>query len=1107
MYSEKIIIANLEAFASEYGWMPTYHTYQEVQEFSAYINSLTNIETNSKNAYLTVKKKITEKRAQEINHWIENEQILSSFDYHYWESRYAWVVDEKGNVYKFKNRVSQDVLDSIVAEFDEKQIAIQMLCGKGRQTGVTTKAALYFIHKVLHVPDTLAVMASVQKEKSDEIKVKLDTAYSRCPWWLVPRRTPKNSFSNRSRISIESGMQPKGIAQGKTPTAVHICLSLETLIHIQDGTIKPISEIVPGDKVFTSRNRQMKVNACVRSQRQNEVACELSLWGNYSPLIVTRDHKIFTPEGFVEAENIESKDFVVMPLRRISKTIKRTELVHIKRGSKKTQKLSDSHVKEVIKLNKDWGWLCGLYLAEGSLRQRKNDTGFVSTTFSVHQYEIASVQLKLSQALGMFQHIGIQKSKRSKSANMEIGSIGIANWFAENFGRGAENKTIPDWVFDAGHDFINGLICGYLEGDGHISKRTDQVTCTSISMSLIIQLRDLLAAMGYGWSCIYFQPSGRYYGRDCKDRWTLSINGDYGRKLRSCMQWETVGKKKGALPSGHPNYSSAPKHWKYSPDGKSVWIQVYENRPVLCESFYDLEVDAPEHDFCTIHCCVKNSEIGLIPDPKNVIEEGLLPAVHPSRNLFMIFEGTGSGNVGWFPDFWRDSKRNYPLGLARMRPVFIPWPMATDLYPQADWLKEHPVPEGFYENRMDATKRHVSRCEAYIRNTDYLAKVAGKDYRMPLSQQWFWQFEYRQAKERHTLQQHAARLPADDYEMLTGQHDQMYEVEQIEVLESNIYETVVNEKTGEVDRKRIKEPQAYAITGHDVIDEFNDVPDNSVDWEKPVILVEWDSYRGQHFEWELIPLLWLDEDDEKNTMDRLLVYGEPCKGFDYTCAVDTADGLGKPDEDRSCISVNQVHKGAECDLQMAEFTTNRLNSAQITAFAACIGAWYSSCAIDPRGIKYIVEQIEAPGDTCQHQLKMMGFNWHHDPQRYDARSLSPRRGSYQGFFSTRVSVPILDTRFDEAVKDGWYVPRSRWLIEELKTLERHERGSKPSKIEHRTGSHDDRVKAAAMSYFTAHDRDVLAERAQKRYNLPDKKPSDSKGICRANSFSIGNWKD
>ena len=333
------------------------HSFSEVQEFSAYIKSITKLGSNSKGAWIESVTAMTDKRRAEIRRWILNEQTLCALDYNYWRDNYAYCVDEGGQICKFKNRRSQDVFDSVVADLEEKQAGIQIICLKARQVGCTTLVALYFIHKMLFVPNTISVMASVQKSKSDEIEIKLNTAYDMCPWWLIPVRTPKRSFANGSRLMIESGMQPKGIAQGQTPNNIHI------------------------------------------------------------------------------------------------------------------------------------------------------------------------------------------------------------------------------------------------------------------------------------------------------------------------------------------------------------------------------------------------SEIGIIPNPHNVIEEGLLPATHSNKNLFMVFEGTGSGNVGWFPDFWRSEKSKWPLGTARMCPVFISWPLATDMYPQADWIRAHPVPLGFYERRLEATRAHIARCESYIRNTPYLSKVVGSDYRVPLEQQYWWELE------------------------------------------------------------------------------------------------------------------------------------------------------------------------------------------------------------------------------------------------------------------------------------------------------------------------------------------------------------------------------
>lgn len=222
MYSKRIIEERLELFARQEGWRPIEHTYDQIQEFTGYIDSLVKKESNSKNTYLTLVHPLSAKRQKEISRWIENEQAMCSISSEYWEIGYGFVCDEKGQIFKFKNRKSQEVFDSVIADFDEKQVSIELICLKGRQVGITTKVALKFIHRMLFIPHTQAVMASVQRDKSDLVERMLNTAYNRCPWWLVPRRLPKKSFDNGSILSIQSGMQATGIAQGWTPTAIHI---------------------------------------------------------------------------------------------------------------------------------------------------------------------------------------------------------------------------------------------------------------------------------------------------------------------------------------------------------------------------------------------------------------------------------------------------------------------------------------------------------------------------------------------------------------------------------------------------------------------------------------------------------------------------------------------------------------------------------------------------------------------------------------------------------------------------------------------------------------------------------------------------------------------
>ena len=708
MYAESVILANLVQFERENGWMPVYHSLSEVEGFIEYIKSITSIDTNSKNSYIDITAKLTQKRANEIRRWVENEQVLCSLDASYWETRYAYICDNASNIYKFSNRKSQEVFDSIIAQFDIDGVAIELLVLKARQLGVSTKVALKFLHRLLFLPHTQAVMASINADKSELLGRMIEVCLDRLPFWLIPRRTTNRirmtQFDNGSILAVQSGSQATGIAQGWTPTLVHI------------------------------------------------------------------------------------------------------------------------------------------------------------------------------------------------------------------------------------------------------------------------------------------------------------------------------------------------------------------------------------------------SEIGDIPDPKKVLEEGLFRATHPTRKLFAVYEGTGNGNTGWQADKWRSSKEDWPRGRSRLRPVFLSWPMAPDQYPEPDWIRKFPVPGGWMPHAP--TRKHVLRCELYIRNTDYLAKIMGAHWKMPVEQQWYWEFNYDEAAKTHTQKVWTAQMPADDFEALTGQNDAVFD-------EAVIVQT---------EASRRKEYQDWAITGDSIDDGFEPI-ESEIDYDLERIRVTWISHRQQTYVWVMVPLKPVqDEENERATLGRIRVWEEPKSGYDYTFGIDTADGLGKDDEDRSVLSVCHSVTGEGTDEQVCEFVHNKVNAPQMVGFAACLAAWYGKDTKDSRGVKFCIEQRERAGDDCQLQLKLMGFNYHHINVAYDTKNLKETRGHTEGFRTNSVTRPMVTGRFVDAITNQWYKPNSKWLIAECKDWERKTLSSGKTRIDHQSGKHDDRILAAAMSYFSRHAFDVMADRSARRYTLPTgKSPEVIYAHVPAMQLSVEDW--
>jgi hypothetical protein len=224
MYSQKKIQATIDAFTESEGWTPQHHSLEQIDEFKEYINSLVTIESNSKNSWVILKEgvKLSKTKREYIVHWIENEQALCSIDSGYFESRYAYIVSEHGVITKFQNRKSQEVLDKIIAELEDRDFGIELLILGSRQTGVGTKVLLKIVHRIMFVPNTNAIVSSIFNEKDEFYSQFLNTVYNNLPWWLAPIRQTSRKINNNSQISFASGMMTNGIAQGLTPQCVYV---------------------------------------------------------------------------------------------------------------------------------------------------------------------------------------------------------------------------------------------------------------------------------------------------------------------------------------------------------------------------------------------------------------------------------------------------------------------------------------------------------------------------------------------------------------------------------------------------------------------------------------------------------------------------------------------------------------------------------------------------------------------------------------------------------------------------------------------------------------------------------------------------------------------
>lgn len=461
------------------------------------------------------------------------------------------------------------------------------------------------------------------------------------------------------------------------------------------------------------------------------------------------------------------------------------------------------------------------------------------------------------------------------------------------------------------------------------------------------------------------------------------------------------------------------------------------------------------------------SEVCDYTDPLVQIEEGLFKAVHTGPEILMILESTGNGNSGWWADQWRNNKEFYWQGRARLMPLFIPWFMTPELYPKKEWLEKFKIPDGWEPNLE--TKATISKCEAYARNSEALRRVIGDKWKMPREQQWFWEFNYDDAKRRRTTKSWLRHMPCDDYDALTGENDSVFDWDAISTIQN----------------KRKKNPDVYGILGSGIAEKHDPIPMEVSDEAR--ILIPWKTPGEVKLEWVLMPLLGDTESAVFDPLKKLLIYEHPEPGAKYSIGIDPGTGVGG---DRTAICITKTGRDAYPDVQVAEFASDDITQEDIYAYACAFASYYGQFMEDGEQCRIIIEQRRKYGDRCYVQMKLHGFKNHHKFREYDKKTLRPKRSDNQreGWFTNVWSRPMLLGMFKGAIDGGWFIVNSRWLLEEIEALEQKISEAGVTKQDHMQGKHDDRYFGAAMSHFTLHDLDVMSERMKQRYNADDDEP-------------------
>jgi DNA-directed RNA polymerase beta' subunit len=141
-------------------------------------------------------------------------------------------------------------------------------------------------------------------------------------------------------------------------------------------------------------------------------------------------------------------------------------------------------------LDKAFGWLCGIYLADGSFN------GNVVKICKIHpvvETAIRSLGSKYGWTISTHQYDG----EYGPSKDTRIHSKDLKDFLLHEFGTGSYDKTISHVTYSAPRDFQHGLLGGYFDGDGNVNADRQQIRAGSRSKELIRHVNRLLSYCGF----------------------------------------------------------------------------------------------------------------------------------------------------------------------------------------------------------------------------------------------------------------------------------------------------------------------------------------------------------------------------------------------------------------------------------------------------------------------------------------------------------------------------------------------------------------------------------------------------------------------------------
>ena len=285
------------------------------------------------------------------------------------------------------------------------------------------------------------------------------------------------------------------------------CFHPDTQITTNKG-FKNIKDIEIGDEVLTIDSSFKKVEDKVSYEYDKKI---LNVSTSYCPDVkVTPNHFVYgvtEKKGnypkieYKSIEKFKEGDYLIIP--RIKNTRDKKYIVfdnsYISNQFGKTKILHPNTIPlHPTKIDNDFMWLAGIYVAEGCLSQKKEKPEGIVFCINSKEKEYTNRILKIM--LDKFNLSGRVKDDTRHRRTIWFNSASLGRKFKELFGSGAKNKKIPEWMLFLPKSKQINLVQGYLDGDGHYAIKEKLYTSwevDTVSKNLAHHMRLILIRLGY----------------------------------------------------------------------------------------------------------------------------------------------------------------------------------------------------------------------------------------------------------------------------------------------------------------------------------------------------------------------------------------------------------------------------------------------------------------------------------------------------------------------------------------------------------------------------------------------------------------------------------